>query len=369
MTKSDYEFPRAQELYIVAIGASAGGMESIHLLFDNTREVGVAYVIIQHLSPDHKSFMAELLAKHSKLQISVAEHDMSVEPNHIYLMPQGKTMTIKQNRLKLSDIHSVQTNTAVDIFLDSLAEDQGERSIAVILSGTGSDGAKGAAAVKANGGYVVVQDPESAKFDGMPNSAIASGNADAILPPQQIPDEIVAHLKRKALENRLGESMNQQDEDALLKILSLIQENTPLDFSDYKRPTIIRRMVIRMTKNKVASLKEYVKFLEANPDEIDVLTNQFMISVTRFFRDEEAFKVIKEKVIPEVVRNKLQVDTFKVWVVGCATGEEAYSIAILIMEHLTELKKNLEVKIFASDIDKAALMRRPARKTADTSPR
>lgn len=341
--------------YIIAIGASAGGMEAIHLLFDHTPEDGVSYVIIQHLSPDHKSFMAELLAKHSKLEISVAEDGMKIETNQVYLMPGGMNMTIQNRKLYLTESQPKQPNSAIDIFMDSLAEDQGEKSIAVILSGTGSDGTKGIGCIKKRGGYVIVQSPESAKFDGMPNSAIESGNADAILPPQLIPEEIMHYFKRDVLEYNFTAEITEKDEAELLEILNLIQEHTPLDFTNYKRPTIIRRITNRMSRNRVNTLSEYITYLQSNHKEIETLAKEFLISVTNFFRDPLAFEVLKEKVIPEIIQNKLQVDTLKVWVVGCATGEEAYSIAILIMEHLTELRKSLEVKIFASDIDKTAL--------------
>ncbi len=345
-----------KELFIIGIGASAGGMEAIHLLFDHTPEDGVAYVIIQHLSPDHKSFMAELLANHSKLKILIAENGMYVEPNCVYLMPKGKNMTIKDRKLFLSDMQAKQPNTAIDIFLDSLAEDQKEKSIAIILSGLGSDGTKGINAIKRNGGYVIVQDPESAKYDGMPNSAIESGNVDAVRPPELIPDEVIAHLKHEILENDFIHQATDRDEECLEEILKFIQIQTPFDFTEYKRPTIIRRIVRRMAKNDISSLEDYVKFLKDHKPEIDILTNEFLISVTKFFRDKDAFEVIKDKALKEIIENKLQVDTLKVWVVGCATGEEAYSLAILILEQLTDLKKNLEVKIFASDIDKAALL-------------
>jgi len=331
-------------------------MEAIHLLFDHTPEDDVAYVIIQHLSPDHKSFMAELLEKHSKLEISIAENEMLVESNRVYLMPKGKNMTIRNRTLFLNDITALQPNKSIDIFFDSLALSHKNKSIAIVLSGTGSDGTKGIAAIKRNGGYVIVQDPQSAKFDGMPNSAIDSGNVDAILSPDLIPEEIITYLKRESLENNLTANIDEEKEADLVKILGLIQKHTPLDFSDYKRPTILRRIVLRMARNKIVKLSEYVEFLEANPAEIAVLSKEFLISVTKFFRDPEAFEVVKEKVIPEIIAQKLQIDKIKVWVVGCATGEEAYSLAILIMEQLTELKKNLEVKIFASDIDKSALL-------------
>jgi len=344
------------EKYIIAIGASAGGMEAIHLLFDHTPEDGVSYIIIQHLSPDHKSFMAELLAKHSKMKIFEAEDNMGLETNCVYLMPKGKNMTIANGRLQLTASTPSQPNKAIDIFLNSLAEDQGNKSIAVILSGTGTDGTKGIAAIKKFGGLVIVQDPESAKFNGMPNSAIQSGCVDAILTPELIPDEIIAYLKQGTLQNSFLKKVTEKDEKALLEILSLIEKHTPLDFTNYKRPTIIRRIVIRMTHNKISTLEAYIDFLKSNPSEITVLTQQFLISVTKFFRDKESFEIIGKIVIPEIIENKLHVDKLKVWVVGCATGEEAYSIAILIQEHLIANKKNLEVKIFASDIDKPALL-------------
>ena len=345
-----------KDLYIIAIGASAGGMEAIHLLFDNTPEDGAAYVIIQHLSPDHKSFMAELLAKHSKLKIFEAENNMLIDSNCVYLMPKGKNMTIKDRRLQLTDSHPNQPNKAIDIFFNSLAEDQGDKAIAVILSGTGSDGTKGIAAIKRYGGLVIVQDPASAKFNGMPNSAIQSGNVDAILAPELIPDEIIAYLKQDSLQDSFSTKITESDEKALLEILKLIEQNTPLDFTNYKRPTIVRRIVIRMTHNNISTLTSYIEFLKSNPAEISILAQQFLISVTKFFRDQDAFSVINENVIPEIIKNKLLVDKLKVWVVGCATGEEAYSLAILIHEQLTAMKKNLEVKIFASDIDKSALL-------------
>ena len=342
------------DLFIIAIGASAGGMEAIHSLFDNTPEDGVAYVIIQHLSPDHKSFMAELLAKHSKLEISIAENGMIVKPNCVYLIPKGKNMTIKNRVLSLSDSHAKQPNTAIDIFFDSLANDCGNKSIAIVLSGTGSDGTKGLTAIKRNGGFVIAQDPESAKFDGMPKSAIESGNVDIIRHSELIPEAIFTYLKQASLENNLNQ-ISKKDEAELVKILNLVQENTPFDFLEYKRPTIIRRVLIRMAKNDIGTFQDYTALLNSDPSEIDILAKEFLISVTKFFRDSEAFEIIKEKVLKEIIEEKLQVDTLKVWVVGCATGEEAYSIAILILELLTSLQKNLEVKIFASDIDKSAL--------------
>jgi two-component system CheB/CheR fusion protein len=346
----------AKSCYIIAIGASSGGMEAIHSLFDHTPDDGVSYVIVQHLSPHYKSYMAELLEKHSKLKICEVENEMYVKPNQVYLMPKGQYMTIKNKVLYLKDIQSKPKNTAVDIFLNSLAEDNGEKSIAVIMTGMGNDGTKGIAAIKKNGGMVIVQDPNTAKFKDMPLNAIESGNADAILAPHLIPDEIISYIKHEKLKFKLSEEVTTADEDKLSEILNLVKRNTPLDFTNYKRPTIIRRIASRMIHlNHIDSLSSYIKYIHKNPKEVDTLSKEFLISVTSFFRDKEAFEHIKEKVIPEIIKNKLMVDTLKIWVVGCATGEEAYSIAILVKEHLIEEKKDLGVKIFASDIDKDAL--------------
>ncbi len=351
MTDSDIN----KSCYIIAIGASSGGMEAIHSLFDNTPDDGVSYVIVQHLSPTHKSYMAELLEKHSKLKICEVENEMYIKPNQVYLMPKGKYMTIKNKVLYLKDIESSPPNTAVDIFLNSLAEDQGEKSIAVILSGMGKDGTKGVAAIKKFGGMVIAQDPATTEFKDMPLSVIESGNADAILAPHLIPDEIISYLKQEELKSELSDEVTQSNEDQLSEILKLVKQYTPLDFTNYKRPTIIRRIVRRMTQNNIKTLDGYINYIHENTNELEILSKEFLISVTKFFRDKEAFEILKEKVIPEIVKNKLLVDTLKIWVVGCATGEEAYSIAILVKEHLTEQKKDLEVKIFASDIDKGAL--------------
>lgn len=346
---------KTSKIFIIGIGASAGGMHPVHCLFNKTPDEGVAYVIVQHVSPDHESFRKELLSRHSNLKISDAKNGMYVEPNQIYLIPKGMNMTIKDRRLLRTDRIARQPNAAIDIFLDSLAADQGDKSIAVILSGTGTDGTKGITAIKQNGGYVIVQDPESSEFDGMPRSAIESGNADAILAPEFIPDEIISFLNRVQLEDRISTEPSNNDEEALVRILELIKEHTPHDFTEYKRPTIIRRIANRMSKNEIETLSEYADFLKGNPAETEFLEKEFLISVTKFFRDKNSFDIIKEKVLPKIVENKLQADTLRLWVVGCATGEEAYSLAILVSEHLSEVNKNLEVKIFASDIDKTAI--------------
>ena len=211
------------------------------------------------------------------------------------------------------------------------------------------------AAIKKAGGMVIVQDPESTEFESMPSSAISSGNYDHILTPQQIPLKIVEYVNQKTWMNRFSESASDQDEAHLSELIGLIKSHTPLDFSQYKRPTIVRRAIRRMLATDCDTMEDYIGLLKSNPAEIDILAKEFLIGVTNFFRDPEAFEAIRNKVIPEIVKNKLSVDTLKIWVIGCATGEEAYSLAILVKEYLTNIKKDLEVKIFASDIDKEAL--------------
>lgn len=345
----------SSEEFIIAIGASAGGIEAIHELFDNTPSDAVSYVIIQHLSPDYKSLTAQLLVKHSRLKIYVAENGMEISSNCVYVMPEGKTMTISGGKLFLKDREGSAPNSAIDTFFNSLAIDKGSRSIAIVLAGNGSDGIKGIEAIKKMGGMVIVQDPSSTDNKSMPNSAIETGFYDFVLSPKQIPGEIVNYIKQKTLTDALLNPETENNELALKEILDLVKNYTPLDFSEYKHPTIIRRIIRRMTIKNSNTIGHYIQLLKSDPDEIVALAKDFLISVTKFFRDREAFEIIGKKVIPELIENKLLTDTLKVWVIGCATGEEAYSLAILIKEHLINIKKDLDVKIFATDIDKEAL--------------
>lgn len=343
------------EKFIIGIGASAGGMEAIHELFDYTPTDAVSYVIVQHLSPDHKSFMKELLIKHSKLKIHVAENGMEVKSNCVYVLPEGKNMTISKGNLILKDRPGSTPNSAIDIFFNALAEDLGNKSIGIVLSGNGADGTKGIEAIKKEGGMVIVQDPASTDYKDMPKNAIASGYYDYILAPKLIPLQIVKYIKQKTLIGSFSFPLSDINDAALSKIHGLIKNSTPLDFSEYKQPTIIRRITRRMLARDVENIGDYIEILKSSPEEIEILSNDFLISVTTFFRNREAFEVISKKVIPDLVEQKLLVDILKVWVIGCATGEEAYSLAILIKEYLIEVKKDMEVKIFASDIDQEAL--------------
>ncbi len=343
--------------YVVGIGASAGGLEAINDLFDNMPvNTGFAFIIVQHLSPDYRSLMGELLSKHTEMQVFETVEGTIPKPNCIYLIPTRKTITIKNGRLRLEDKHrDQQPNTAIDIFFESLAKDKAEKSIGIILSGTGTDGTKGIQAIKNNGGTIIVQDPITAQFDGMPNSALSSGYADLILSPDMMPEELLEFVKEAPL-LRSFNALSNQEEAILLDILELIYKTTGHDFSNYKRPTINRRLSKRMAERNIKSLADYYSYLGNHTEEIKRLCKEFLLHVTRFFRDEEAFEHLKSSVIPGILSRKAIDDVVKVWTVACSTGEEAYSLAMIFDETIAELKKfDVEVKIFASDIDQEVI--------------
>ena len=345
------------ELYVVGIGASAGGLEALQELFDNIPDnSGFAFVIIQHLSSEHKSLMGEILSKNTSMQIFEAEEGMEVVANCVYLIPNKKIITIQQNKFLLENKPKVGgPNMAIDHFFESLAADKGKLAIGVILSGTGTDGSKGTAFIKSNGGTVIVQDPMTAGFDGMPNSAIATGHADLILPPEMMADELMEFLKESPLIKSFN-AFDEKEELIFSDILDLVRHNTTHDFSMYKRPTLSRRLAKRMSEHNLRSIAEYYKMLKDNTDEIINLGKEFLINVTKFFRDTEAFELLKTQVIPAVFVNKKPGDYVKLWVAACSTGEEAYSVAMLIQEFLeTHQKYDLNIKIFATDIDQDAL--------------
>ena len=344
--------------HIIAIGASAGGMEEIHSFFDHTPLDKVSYVIVQHLSPDFKSRMAELLAKHSKLKICDVEHNMKVETNQVYMIPNKKFMTIKDGILLLTDKEEVKSpHMTINTFFVSLAADQGEKAIGIILSGTGTDGGDGIEAIKRAGGMVLVQDPTTAKFDGMPVYAVSTGCVDAVLPTELMPKAIENYVKNLPWKPAIDPGSDESEESSLPAILDLIKEQSPHDFSDYKRPTIQRRVKRRMAYNNLNRADRYLAFLKNNPTELESLAKDMLISVTAFFRDAEAFEVIERECIPVMVDSILKEGVLKMWVAGCATGEEAYSLAILVKEYMNKTDKQVDVKIFATDIDKDALDR------------
>jgi len=338
--------------YIIAIGASAGGMEEINIFFDHTALDSVSYIIVQHLSPVFKSRMVELLAHHSKLLVKEAEEGMLVTVNEVYLIPNNKYMTIDGGILHLSDKEPVKgPHFTINKFFDSLAAYCGPKAIGVILSGLGNDGTDGAAAIKKNGGMVMVRNPATSDFGSMPSSAIAIGVVDLVLEPEAMPQAIEAYVKdgSRSLPDNANEEKN------IKSIVDIIKDRLPLDFTDYKQTTILRRIKRRAAYNNFSLLENYVEFLRITPGEAETLAQDFLISVTTFFRDKEAFDLIETVLIPAMLKKLLPGEELKIWVAGCATGEEAYSLAILIHEQLVNDYKDTVVKIFATDIDTVAL--------------
>ncbi|HYG01824.1 MAG TPA: chemotaxis protein CheB [Chryseosolibacter sp.] len=350
-------FPVSAEHYIIGIGASAGGLEPINELFDNMPDdTGFSFVVVQHLSPDHKSLMAELLARHTSMKVMEAEHGMQVTPNCIYLIPSKKIMTLSNGSLMLHDKErTLVPNNAIDMFFDSLAHAKGNNAVGIILSGTGTDGTKGIESIKNSGGLVIVQDPISADFDGMPSSAIATGLVDLILPPALMPEELTECL-RESPPTRSLHAFDKADEKVIDEILTLVKNTTSHDFNDYKKPTITRRLAKNMAEKGFKSVTDYYNHLVDHPEDIVNLGKEFLINVTKFFRDPEAFEEVRSKIIPSIFSAKKPHDVIKAWVVACSTGEEAYSLAMLFYEYMDNIRNHdYNIKIFATDIDKDAL--------------
>ncbi|MFO7818744.1 MAG: CheR family methyltransferase [Halanaerobacter sp.] len=347
------------DFYIVGLGASAGGLEALNSFFDNLpADINLAFVVIQHLSPDHESHMADILSKHTLMDVYETEDGMEIEPNAIYLIPPKKEMTIFHRQLFLKDREQNKAHLSlpIDKFFRSLAQDQGERAIGIILSGTGSDGTRGIRAIKEENGMVMVQDPDDAKFDGMPRNANSTGVVDYTLDVIDMGQRLIDYVHHPYIskDKKLKKAKN-NDQDTITKILAVLQDEIGVDFTYYKQNTIIRRIERRMVINQREKLEDYFSFLRGNVSEIRTLYKELLIGVTEFFRDKEAFELIETEVIPEIISNKSSGDEVRVWVNGCSTGEEAYSIAILLQEYMEENDINFDVKIFATDISKDAI--------------
>ncbi|WP_426447254.1 CheR family methyltransferase [Paenibacillus sp. S-38] len=348
--------------YIVGIGASAGGLEALQQFFDHMRpDCGLSFVVVQHLSPNYKSFMAEILTKNTSMNIYEAEHLMEVRPNCIYLIPPKKDMTIVGRTLQVTEHRQkAGLNLPIDMFLTSLAKDIGSRAIGVILSGTGSDGTRGVEAIKEHGGLVIVQDELTAKFDGMPNSARLTGIVDQVMTPQAMADYLIEWTSGEAeIEWEEAEEAPDHhsglDLSSLPHFLELLQASSGIDFSYYKENSILRRIERRMNLLGLSTAEAYLHHLRSNPDELMSLGKDLLIGVTHFFRDPEAFGVIRTKVLPAILENKKREAHIRVWVAGCSTGEEAYSLAMLFDELISRQEQPYTVKIFATDLDKDSI--------------
>ncbi|HKJ65742.1 MAG TPA: chemotaxis protein CheB, partial [Desulfopila sp.] len=358
MTQETTAASPAHPSHYVGIGASAGGLEAIERFITSVPvKNALAFIIVQHLSPDYKSLMVELLAKKTEMKVYRAEEGMEVLAGTVYLIPPKKNLTIFHGKLLLQDKSQLEgINLPIDIFLQSLAEDQGKKAIAVILSGTGSDGARGVRAIKEHNGMVMVQEESTAKFDGMPRAAISTGAADFILAPENMPEQILSYVAHPYISGeKLSESLL-EDADSLTRLFAELRAKTKVDFTHYKPSTISRRIERRMTVNQITDFDEYVRYLTNFPGEVMALYREMLIGVTRFFRDDDAMAFMQEKIVPELfshIKNR----EIRCWVAGCSSGEEAYTLAIMFKELMEQHKVSCDVKIFATDVDREAIVR------------
>lgn len=346
-----------EPLYVVGIGASAGGLEALeHFFRSMPLDTGMAFVVIQHLSPDFKSLMDELLARHTRMTIVRVEGDTEMRPNTIYLLPPRKELTFEEGRLVLVDrLPDHQPSMPINRFFRALARERGNRAIAVVLSGTGTDGSLGLSDIYDAGGLVLVQDVESAKFDGMPRSALATGFVHAVLSPDEMSAALVKHVGDPESVQRGGAmSVGGKAED-LAAVFERIREAYGIDFGLYKPATITRRIERRLVLGNFATAREYFEKVSTDSVELDLLYKDLLIGVTRFFRDPEAFEVLRAKVIPEVLSAVAVEEDVRIWVPGCATGEEAYSLAMLFLEEFEARNRPANLKVFATDLHRDSL--------------
>src|SRR5579871_946554 len=344
---------------IVAIGASAGGLEAFSsLLRALPSEPGLALVFIPHLDPTHESAMVELLARTTRLPVLQAADGQLVESDVVYVLPPNSEMTIADGTLHLTKRESGRgQHMPIDTFFRSLAEDQTSNAVGVILSGTANDGTLGLSTIKNNGGITFAQDYETAKYNGMPHSAVEAGVADYILSPPRIAQELV-RIRKEPSTREPRDSDAFDGKDRLLKeIFRLLKTFSKVDFVDYKVATIRRRILRRMSINRVTDLAEYVQLLHRNPQEIDSLYRDVLINVTSFFRNPEVFESLREVVYPKILAGRSTSDPVRIWVPGCSTGEETYSHAISLVEMLTELRVDVPIQIFGTDLSDAAIQR------------
>ena len=362
---------------IVGIGASAGGLEALEQFLSHMPAgSGIAFVIVQHLDPTHKGIMPELLQRATGMKVIQVKDRTKVQPDCVYVIPPNKDMSILHGVLHLLAPAAPRgLRLPIDFFLRSLAQDQQEHSIGVILSGMGSDGTLGLRAIKEKAGVVLVQEPATAKFDGMPRSAVDAGLADIVAPVEELPEKILAYLQRTPLIARTEISMEDKAQSALEKAVILLRAQTGHDFSLYKRNTLYRRIERRMGIHQIRKMADYVRYLRENSQELDLLFKELLIGVTNFFRDPAAWEQLRAQAIPALLASRASGQVLRAWVPGCSTGEEAYSLAIVLKEAVEELKPKgqFTIQIFATDLDRDAIGKArqgffPANIAADVSP-
>jgi len=362
---------------IVGIGASAGGLAAFEAFFSGMpaqADSGMAFVLVQHLAPDHKSILVELVKRYTCMQVFEVEDGMRVQPNCAYIIPPNRDMALLNGTLHLLEAVAQRgQRLSIDFFFRSLAQDQRERAICVVLSGSGSDGTQGVRAIKAEGGMAIAQNPDSTEYDGMPRSAIGTGLIDYILPPAEMPPQLIAYAARALSKVTHREPLpTAKSDDVLKKIFVVLRSQTGHDFSQYKQNTVSRRVERRMAVHQIEQVEQYLRFLQETPAEVDSLFRDLLIGVTNFFRDREAFDALQQE-LSLVLAAKPADSPLRIWATGCSTGEEAYSLAILLREQMDALKKTFKVQLFATDIDARAIDTAragvyPASIAADVSP-
>ena len=355
---SDSKTGRNNDFPVVGIGASAGGLETLEQFFNKMPEnTGMAFVIVQHLDPNHVGMMPELLQRMTKMTVFQVTDCLYVKPNCVYVIPPNKSMSILNGTLHLfAPVETHGIRLPIDIFLRSLADDQQEKSIGIILSGMGSDGSLGLKAIKEKNGIVLVQDPDTAKFDGMPRSAAVTVIADIVAPVEELPSKLINFLTFVPL-SKTNPTIDSKNKSNLDKIIILLREQTGHDFSLYKKSTLFRRIERRKGIHHIEKIENYVRFMQENPKETEILFKELLIGVTNFFRDKAVWDKLKEEVLPEMIEKLPNGSIMRAWVTGCSTGEEAYSLAITFREVMNKIKKsrNISLQIFATDLDMEAI--------------
>ncbi|MBV8674143.1 MAG: PAS domain-containing protein [Acidobacteriaceae bacterium] len=347
---------------IVGIGASAGGLEAfVAFLRALSPNLGMAYIFIPHLDPSRESAFSQILARETSMPVHTVTNDLQVERNNVYVIPPNRELTVSESKLRLSRREEPRSpNTTVDVFFRSLATDQGSNAIGVVLSGTASDGTLGLTAIKGEGGITFAQDPASAKYDGMPASAIASECVDFVMPPESIAEELARISQHPYVTGppmEPGDGTDRGVDMYMPQVFRLLRRVTKVDFSEYKPPTIGRRIQRRMALHKIEKLSDYVNLLHRDRAEVNALYQDLLINVTSFFRNPEAFDTLKQLVYPTILKNRNSALPIRIWVPGCSTGEETYSHAISLVEYLGEERTDVPIQIFGTDLSETAIAR------------
>ena len=369
--------PPRDPLFVVGIGCSAGGLETCAEFFTHLpADTGMAFVVVSHLDPDHKGIMPELLQRYTPMKVCQVEDGMKMRPNRVYVIPPNTDLAVLHGRLQLlAPMAPRGLRLPIDFFFKHLAQDQRDRSVGIILSGMGADGTQGLKSIKEEAGLVMVQDPVSAKYDAMPHSAISTGLVDIVAPAGELPVRLVQFVRHAVAVPLLAPADEEQPSGALQKIFVLLRARTGADFSCYKPATVYRRVKRRMDVHQLHPLPRYVRFLQENPQEVDLLFRELLIGVTAFFRDPAAFEALKEKLLARLLRRKTPGGPIRVWVPGCSTGEEVYSLAMVLTECLDRHPRQdrFTLQLFGTDLDKEAIEKArrgvfPANVVAGVSP-